>query len=92
MDNPLVKLISRIVDEKLYKYNRTTPSFWVGVVVAGTPSSAQNTSVPVYLNGDTSSTPITLKNKSNESVSGGNSVYIVSPTGSLGNAVILIKK
>lgn len=92
MDNPLVKLISRIVDEKLYKYNRTTPSFWVGKVVPSSGSVAQNAVASVYLNGDPTSTPINIKNKSNETLVANSEVYIMSMTGSLSNSIILIKK
>ena len=90
--NCLLELIRdvcvKIIDSKL----KSQPKFWSALVVAGTPATAQNSTCSVYVNGDTSSTPITLKNKSNESIVGGNSVYIFSPTGSLGDSVILIKK
>lgn len=92
MANPLVQLISKIVDDKLREYNKHVVKFWVAQVVAGSPSVPQNSNVDVLINGDLSSTPITVKNKSNETLTAGNQVYLVSTSGSLGDSVVLIKK
>lgn len=92
MNNPLITLIKDIVDAAIIHYHNGQPRFWVAQVIAGSPSVPQNSTCQVYINADTSSTPVTIKNKSNETLVAGNGVYIFSPTGSLSDAVILIKK
>lgn len=90
--NQLLELIrdvcNRIIDARL----KNQPRFWVAQVVAGSPSVPQNSTCQVFVNGDTTSTPITLKNKSNETLTAGNQVYIFSTSGSLTDSIILIKK
>ena len=90
--NYLLELIrdicTKIIDSRL----KNQPKFWSIKVVAGSPTVAQNSNASVYLNADSSSTPITLKNKSNESLVANSEGYAFSPTGSLSDAVILIKK
>ena len=90
--NYLLELIRdvcvKIIDSKL----KSQPKFWSAKVVASSGSVAQNSNASVYLNGDSASTPVTLKNKSNETLVANSECFVFSPTGSLNDAVILIKK
>lgn len=88
--NGLVELIRSIVKVIIKKELNKTPKEWVAIVNSATISP--NGTGTVFLNGDTSSTPISIKNKSWESLSSGDECYIHSPTGSLGNAIVLYKK
>lgn len=89
LDN-LLRLISDIVDKKLREYGRGKPRMWVVRVI--TASVAPNAMASVYVNGDTASAPISLKNKSFETLVANNEAYALSPSGSLSDAVILYRK
>jgi hypothetical protein len=89
LDN-LLRLISDIVDKKLYEYGKGKPRMWVVRII--TASVAPNGMASVYVNGDTASTPISLKNKSFETLVANNEAYALSPSGSLSDAVILYRK
>ena len=92
MNNPLITLIKDIVDAAIIHYHKGQPRFWVAQVVAGSPSVPQNSNVNLLINGDLTSTPITVKNKSNETLAAGNQIYLLSTSGSLSDAIALIKK
>lgn len=89
IDN-LMRLISDIVDKKIRVYDRGRPKMWVAQVV--TASVAPNAMASVYVNGDTTSVPISVKNKTHETLSSGNQCYLISPSGSLNDCVILYRK
>ena len=86
----LVRLISDIVDKKIKSYSKNQPKMWVVKII--TSSVSPNAMASVYVNGDTASTPISLKNKSFETLVANNEAYALSPSGSLSDAVIIYRK
>lgn len=90
LKNGLVNLI-RSIAEKVFRINiKGYPRFWVATMI--TASVPQDSVGSVYLNGDTSQPPMSFINKSNQTIVTGDECYIISPSGKLTNAFILVKK
>ena len=88
--NKLIILIQEVCVKIVNKMLIGIPREWVATVK--TSSVAPNGVGEFYVNGDLTSDPITLKNKSWETLSQNDEVYIHSPTGKLLNSVVLYKK
>jgi hypothetical protein len=86
--NKLINLISDIATKVVNARMKRVPRTWVAEVVTGSPAIAPNSVASLWLNGDQTSTPISMKNKTWETLSANQEVYIVSWTGSLSDATI----
>lgn len=89
LSEKLIEIIRNIVVDILKKYRRNQPTCWNAKVI--TASVSPNGNANVYIDGDTS-TAVTLKNKTWETLSANNECIAFSPTSNLANAVILYKK
>ena len=92
MTNELVILIANIVDKILDKRLKKVPSTWSAKVVETSGTIAIGGTAQVYLNGDSTSTPISVKNKASQSLVANDECVLFSPSGSLNNIVVLYKK
>lgn len=90
LQSKLIDLIRRISEKVFDRKIKGVPREWVATVASA--SISPNAVGNVYLNGDTSSTPISVKNKSHETMNNGDECYLHSPVGSLNSCVILYKK
>ena len=84
-----IQIIESICSKIIKNATKDTPKTWTGKII--TASVAPNGNASLYVNGDTTSA-ITLKNKTWETIVANNECIIFSPSGSLSNAVILYKK
>lgn len=92
MTNELVILIANIVDKILNKKMKQIPKTWSGKVVETSGTIAIGGTAQVYLNGDATSTAISVKNKSSQSLVANDECVLFSPSGSLNNIIVLYKK
>lgn len=89
LTNKLIQLIQNVSRKVVDNKTKNMPKEWVAVVATG---ASPNGIATVYLNGDLTSTPISMKNKSWETLASSDEIYIHSPSGKLSNAIILYKK
>lgn len=89
MVSGLINLISEVANKIVKMRMKNVPNEWIGKVVETSGSIAFNSFASIYLNGDTTSAPISLKNKTNETLVANQIVIIHSHTGNLSNAIIL---
>ena len=82
--------IIKIVDKRIKKALKESGVgvYWVAIVQSA--SVAPDANVSVYLQNDTTTT-LTFKNKTGVTLTSGDKVYILSPTGELTNAIAYIK-
>ena len=92
MTNELVILIANIVDKILDKRLKKVPSTWSAKVIETSGTIAIGGTAQVYLNGDSASTPISVKNKTSQSLVANDECVLFSPSGSLNNIIVLYKK
>lgn len=88
----LVNLIMNISGKVFDKKTKRFPKEWVGTISVTTPSVAPNAFADVFLNGDLTSTPMNVKNKTWETLVTGDEIFIHSPSGSLNDCIILYAK
>jgi len=85
-----ITLVNSIATKIVVKHIKNMPKEWSGIIAS--PTASPNVMCNVYINGDSANPPISIKNKTWETLSSGDEVILHSPSGSLGNCVILYKK
>lgn len=92
MASELIDLVTKVATSVVNKLTRRMPREWSAKVIETSGAISPNGNVQVYLNGDNTQPPITVKNKSFETVNANDEVILHSPSGSLSNVFMAWKK